>query len=91
MRSDYPEIKNFTRILNYDGFNVKKDENSFDEEVMFADSAFFSMFTYPLLQGDIESILAAPFSLAISETQAVKYFGNDLETKEYHRWNIAAG
>lgn len=82
MQIDYPEVKNFTRLLNYNEFIVKHNENTFSENVLFADSAFFDMFSFRLLQGDRKNLLTAPFSIVISESQAVKYFGSGWRKEE---------
>ncbi len=44
-------------------------------EVLFADSAFFSLFTYPLTRGDTATALDRPGQVVITETMARDYFG----------------
>jgi ABC-type antimicrobial peptide transport system permease subunit len=41
-----------------------------------ADSAFFKMFSYPLLQGNEQNALNSPKGIAISKKMAVAFFGN---------------
>ncbi|MBO9634014.1 MAG: ABC transporter permease [Chitinophagaceae bacterium] len=41
-----------------------------------ADSDFFKMFTYPLLEGNVQSALSSPVSLAISHKMANAFFGS---------------
>jgi len=41
-----------------------------------ADSDFFKMFSYPLLEGNAKTALNTPLSIAISRKMAVDFFGN---------------
>lgn len=41
-----------------------------------ADSDFFKIFSYPLLEGTVQSALASPFSLAVSRKMANAFFGS---------------
>ncbi|MCP4723977.1 MAG: ABC transporter permease, partial [bacterium] len=75
MRSEYPEVINYTRLDFIGRAYVSIDDIGFDESIMFADSAFFSMFSYPLVIGDAGTALAEPFSILLSESNAEKYFG----------------
>lgn len=81
MKSDFPEIKNFTRIIHWGNYNIRNDETSFSETIAFADSAFLSMFTFPLIEGDVNTALAQLYSILFSESTARKYFGNDWKNK----------
>ena len=42
----------------------------------YADSDFFKMFSYPLLQGSRQTALSAPLSIAISSKMAAVFFGS---------------
>ncbi len=78
MSEEYPEITTYTRIRKTNEFTLNIDEKSFDEKDLFyADSTFFDVFTYKVINGDPEEILNAPFSILLSEQKAKKYFGND--------------
>ncbi|MEH6304609.1 ABC transporter permease [Olivibacter sp. CPCC 100613] len=73
---NFPEVENAGRFL-LDYFIVSKDLENFGEEtVAYADSSVFSIFSFPLLKGNIATLFSAPFSLVISETAAKKYFGS---------------
>ncbi len=43
---------------------------------MYADSNFFSFFSFRLLRGNPETVLARPFTVVLTETAAKKYFGS---------------
>jgi putative ABC transport system permease protein len=47
-----------------------------EHNLLFADSNFFSFFSYKLLAGNAASVLQQPFSAVISEDMAKKYFGS---------------
>lgn len=76
--SDYPEVQNATRLLIPPGVNkylLKKDNVSFFESKgVYADKTFFSMFTYPFIEGSPENALQNPNDVVISETLANKFF-----------------
>jgi putative ABC transport system permease protein len=70
-----PEIENFVRIEGA-GYTVKRGNEVFDEDALYADSNFFSVFTFPLVGGDPKTALKDPHSVVLSEDLAKKYFGN---------------
>jgi len=77
LQFDLPEVEAFTRV-NLDNLLVRKGEIKFIENgAIWADSAFFTIFNFPLLKGDARSALTQPFSIVLSETAAKKYFGKE--------------
>jgi putative ABC transport system permease protein len=75
MQADYAEVVNFSRVDQFNRMYVKKGDTGFNENIVFADAAFFDMFSFPLIQGDAGSVLTEPYSILLSESQAKKYFG----------------
>lgn len=51
-------------------------DKNFNNTGTYADSDFFKMFSYPLLQGTASSALAAPDDIAISRSMATNIFGS---------------
>ena len=45
------------------------------QDLMYVDSNFFSVFTFPLLSGDPKTCLTEPHSIVLSEDVAKKQFG----------------
>ncbi len=45
-----------------------------ENQVAFVDSNFFGFFSFPLLEGDRQSVLASPYTVAISKRKADEYF-----------------
>jgi len=78
MVNDYPEVEASTRLRSYGSWLVRKDEESIKEHnVIWADSTFFNVFNIPVIQGDAKTALVEPNSIAISESLAKKYFGDE--------------
>lgn len=69
-----PEIRDFSRLADVD-FIVKKENLVLDQHVLFADSNFFSVFTFPLLRGNPATALSDIHNIVLSEQTAKKYFG----------------
>jgi putative ABC transport system permease protein len=79
MKDNFPEVKTFTRIDWHNSERVVKyNEIKFREQhVCFADSNFFSFFSYPLVKGDINTTIKDANTVAISASAAQKYFGSE--------------
>ena len=69
-----PEIKTFVRYRSNQK-DIKQGTEVKSQEVFYADSSFFSVFTFPLLQGDPKTALQNPQSVVISSEMAEKNFG----------------
>ncbi|QJW91462.1 FtsX-like permease family protein [Spirosoma taeanense] len=65
-------------IVTYGSGNGKSVRKSFREsDIAYADGSFFTLFSFPVLRGRAAAALNQPNTVAISATQARKYFGND--------------
>jgi len=76
MSADYPEVVNYSRLDTASRVFLKRDDIGFDEALLFADSGFLSMFSFPLLIGEAKTALSEPYSILLSESMAAKYFGD---------------
>ena len=74
---DFPEIINAAR-LEYPGLaNIKIGNNSYQEYgVCHGDNSIFEIFSFPLVQGNPETVLKDPNTVVISQPFAEKYFPN---------------
>jgi putative ABC transport system permease protein len=76
MKRDFPEVEEAVR-LGRDGFLVRKEDVKFQEtNSVLADSNFFKVFDFPLIEGDRNTALKEPMSIILSQTAAKKYFGS---------------
>jgi putative ABC transport system permease protein len=69
-----PEILDFVRVQGTN-FTVKRGNDVFSEEALYADSNFFSVFTAPLKAGSYKNALSGDNTIVLSEDLAKKYFG----------------
>jgi putative ABC transport system permease protein len=69
-----PEIEDYVRVQST-AFNIKRDDQVFNEEALYVDENFFSVFSFPLLLGSQKSALTDIHSVVLSEDMAKKYFG----------------
>src|SRR5690242_495787 len=70
-----PGIESFVRVQN--GMeDIKKGTDVTSQSILYVDSDFFSIFTFPLLYGDCQSCLKEPHSVVLSEDAAKKYFAS---------------
>ena len=85
MVTDFAEVENAVSItpvwgagLTQPERTVKYGEVQFEESGIYAaDTSFFDVFTFPMLQGDPETALNDVGSIVISETSARKLFGEE--------------
>lgn len=72
----FPQIEQTTRLAWYGSLLVKKGAESIKEEnVAWADSSLFEVFTLPMLYGDPKTALRDPNSIVITESVARRIFG----------------
>jgi len=78
VKEDYPEVESVTRLFNFQRALFKNGDIEFTEEdVMYADSTFFDIFTYKTLEGSTEEALDKPNSLVLTETMSNRYFSGE--------------
>jgi putative ABC transport system permease protein len=74
--NDLPEIESIANIRSA-GVVFKKNEQLFDERILFADPEFLEIFSFPVMSGNKKTGLDNPFSLLITKRMAEKYFGEE--------------
>jgi len=73
---DFPEVEAAIRMQRWDESLIKIDDRKFIESnIALADSAFFDIFSLPLLEGDPRRALAQPNAVVLTTSQAKKFFG----------------
>lgn len=73
-KAQVPEIEQFVRLQSAD-FVVRNATEVFNEDALYVDSNFFSVFTFPMLEGNPATALNDMHSIVLSEEVAEKYFG----------------
>ena len=78
LKSDFPEITDASRVSFYWGYlALTAGDKKFNENrTIFADSNFFTLFSFPLEKGDATNCLSSPNSIVLSGSAAQKYFGD---------------
>ncbi len=78
MKTQIPEIEDFARVWFWHRSLVKYGDKRFDEENFYlADPSIFTMFSFPFVQGDPETVLSEMNSIVITRETAERYFGNE--------------
>ncbi len=73
----FPAVEEFVRT-RVTSRVVKKNDKVFEEDrFLYADEAFFKIFSFDLLQGNAATVLDAPDKMVITASTAEKYFGNE--------------
>jgi putative ABC transport system permease protein len=87
-----PSVEDFMRyrqtrenviVQNPESPSLKFAEGKF----LMADSNFFNFFSFPLVHGDKDQVLLAPFSVVLSKKAAEKYFGKQNPIGKTIRYN----
>ncbi|WP_332368537.1 ABC transporter permease [Spirosoma telluris] len=47
-----------------------------ESKLAYADASFFTLFTFPLVEGEAATVISQPNTVALSQSQAHKYFGD---------------
>ncbi len=76
--AEFPEIEKAARFSPTGRLVVRHGDKLFYENrIRFADADFLSIFTFNLIKGQSEAVLSNPYSIVLTETSALKYFGNE--------------
>ncbi|MDH5468521.1 MAG: ABC transporter permease, partial [Candidatus Aminicenantes bacterium] len=78
LKENFPEIKSVARVA-WTGERVLRyqDEVHYENDILTVDPDFLRIFTFPMVVGDSAKALDEPFSVVVTESAAVKYFGNE--------------
>ncbi|MFD1143822.1 ABC transporter permease [Larkinella insperata] len=77
LKRDFPEVEEATRLGKYGSHLVKSGSVILREQnVLYADSTVFDVFTLPVLTGNAEKALTEPQSVVLTRSTAIRYFGS---------------
>ena len=77
LTQNYPQIGEYVRFSNSSVDLLNHDDNQFIwDRIFLTDQNVFDIFEHEILYGDLNTALSDPFSIAISESVAESYFGD---------------
>ena len=77
IKDNFPEVHRFVRLRRNQVMLSNGDIMFKEDRVFFASEDFFMMFSFPLIKGVDSLVLKEPFTMAVSESFAKKYFGQE--------------
>ncbi len=77
MLEQIPVVENGTRIFDWEGLRISYEEKAFFENIQYADTGFFSVFSFPFIEKGTGDNIHQKYSTVISREFAEKYFGNE--------------
>ena len=76
-KKEFPEIKETTPYLHRGKSKLTLNNNGYFSEGAFVSQSFFDIFSFPLIKGNIETLLTDPNSIVITQELAKRIFGTD--------------
>lgn len=73
-KASIPEIESYLRIQG-NGYTIRNNNEIFDQSALVVDENFFSVFSFPLVEGTAAAALKDIHSVVLTEATAKKYFG----------------
>jgi len=92
LQANYPHL--IANYYHFDGItsNVSKGDMHFRENMQLGDSTLLTMYGFKLLHGDAKTALRDPFSVVMTSSIAIKYFGKtDVIGKTLNFENFTGG
>jgi putative ABC transport system permease protein len=77
LQNKFPEIESYTRILENSGKLVTQDNVKVKFDFLAADSTFFTIFSFNLIEGNPETALKTKNAVVLSREFANSIFGNN--------------
>ncbi len=76
IEKEIPGIKHHARITHWYGGIVKLNEKVFESKLFFTSPDIFHVLSLDFMQGSPTYALTEPFTMILSKSAAIKYFGN---------------
>ena len=77
-KAAFGEVDDYVKVLKRQSLIADYGEKSLKvEHVFIASESFFKIFSYPLLTGDVNTVLAEPNTVVLSESVAKRLFGSE--------------
>jgi putative ABC transport system permease protein len=79
LKENFDEVEDYARatrqFLEYAAFTYSKEVSFRANRIFIVTPSFLSLFDFPLLEGDPDTALSAPFKAVIADSVAKKHFG----------------
>jgi len=75
LKNNYPEVKRVAKVSYQNEFGLLAGVNTINKSGRFVDPDFLEMFSFPLVKGDIKTVLQDPNSMILTESLALALFG----------------
>lgn len=87
--NEIPEILNHTTVFKAPQSVLLRigEKQFYQDDILFADSGFFNVFSYDFLAGNPEQALTHPNSVVITESLAAKCFGSEDPIGQIIEWD----
>ncbi len=76
LADNFPEVKEFVRMTKSSALIAYEDKVFKEDHAYYTNSAFFKVFSIPIISGDT-SVLSKAYNMMISASTAKKYFGEE--------------
>ena len=80
LKENMPEVREYTKLwatAHVNNVLVYNHDSHLEEQLFYADNAFFKVFSYPMIAGDPATALEAPYSIVLTESSARRIFGDE--------------
>lgn len=77
LKNNYSEVKGATRMSWNEGHSIVVGNSKFNKNGRYVDPDFLTMFSFPLLKGNVATVLTDPNSIVLTQSLAVTLFGRE--------------
>lgn len=78
LKESFPQVRSFVRMQHFGETLIENKTNKFyDKDGLYADSTFFDIFSFNLVEGNARTALAEPYSIVITKQLSEKLFGKE--------------
>ncbi|MEJ2613386.1 MAG: ABC transporter permease [Ignavibacteriaceae bacterium] len=76
LKEDIPEVVKFARLRKISALVSVSNKYFNEKNILWADSSFLTMFSYPLISGNANKALTRKYSAVLTKATVQKYFGS---------------
>ena len=87
MRDNFPEVEEYAIAYPTGGIITYEGQAYRESKIQLVTPSWLTMFNWPLLRGDINTVLDGPKKAVLTESTAKKYFGDEDPIGKYINWS----